>query len=171
MEKKLYNYFTRDHREIECILEKAISNPLTIDASLYNEFRVRILTHIKMEEKILFLYAQKANNNLPLPLQAQLRLDHGAITSLVATPTTPEIVKVLKYILDVHDELEEKSGGMYDACESITQDQTEKILEELMQTTPVPVHQPNPLPVVFEAAKRALLRAGYDFDLLVEKLK
>lgn len=169
MEKKLYTYFTEDHREIENILERAIEDIHQINLEFYHQFRVRILTHIKMEEKILFLYAQRANDNQPLPLQAQLRLDHGAITALVATTPTPAVIKVLTHILEIHDELEEKPGGMYDACEAMTQHQTDIILSELKTTTPVPVHQPNPLPIVFEAAKRALLRAGYDFDEIAKK--
>jgi len=169
MTNKLFTFFNQDHREIEGILAAALSDPNQLDLEQYHDFRVRILTHIKMEEKILFLYAQKANNNTPLPLQAQLRLDHGAITALLATPPTNEVIKVLIHILTLHDELEERPGGMYDACEALTKNQTEEIMQMLKNTTPVPVHQPNPLPVVFEAAKRALLRAGYDFDEIAKK--
>jgi hypothetical protein len=119
-----------------------------------------------MEEKTLFPAATKGNNGVPLPLTAQLRLDHGALTALMTIPPSPEALRVLRYILDKHDILEEKQGGMYDACEALTQDQTQKLLDDLAQVTPVPVHPFNTTPVVFGAAKRALERAGYDFDEL-----
>jgi iron-sulfur cluster repair protein YtfE (RIC family) len=57
-----------------------------IDLEYYHQFRTGILKHIKMEEKILFPAAQRANGNIPIPLAAKLRLDHGAITSLMVLP-------------------------------------------------------------------------------------
>lgn len=164
MNKHLYDFFTRDHRRIETILGKATEKPGEIDPEYYQQFRTGLLTHIKMEEKILFPAAQRANGNIPVPLAAKLRLDHGALTALMTVPPTLTLIKVIKYILDIHDLAEEEPGGMYDICQGLTQEQTAELLIELGKTTEVPVHPPNSLPVVFEAAKRALLRAGYDFD-------
>ncbi len=170
MNKALHDYFTNDHRRIERILDDALVNPQQIAMEHYNLFRTGLLTHIKMEEKILFPAAQRANNGVPIPLAAQLRLDHGALTALMTISPTAEAIKVLKYILDKHDLLEEEPGGMYDICEKLTQNQTQEILSELEKTTPVPVHPINTSDVVLGAAKRALLRAGYDFDELARSL-
>lgn len=167
MEKPLYHYFTDDHRQIEAILEKAIENRAQVNDTFYQEFRARLLTHIKMEEKILFLAAQKANNNVPLPLAAQLRLEHGAITSLMVPSPTPELIKVLKHVLEIHDIKEEEEGGMYDACEALTVEQRDEILEQLGNVTLTPIHPHNDAPIALEAAKRALLRAGFDYDKIV----
>jgi len=169
MNKPLYTFFTNDHRRIEVLLDKATEKPGEIDMEFYQPFRTGLLTHIKMEEKILFPAAQKANGNVPVPLAAKLRLDHGALTALMTVPPTPELIKVLRYILDIHDLAEEEPGGMYDVCEALTKEQTQHLLAELAKTTEVPVHPPNSLPVVFEAAKRALMRAGYDFDELARR--
>jgi hypothetical protein len=166
MNKRLYHYFTDDHRRIEAILEKAMADPDNIVLDLYHEFRVGLLTHIKMEEKILFLAAQEANGGEPLPIQAQLRLEHGALTSLVVLPPTVEVVKVITALLDRHDEREEEPGGMYDACEILTKHQTDEILARLAETTPVPVHPPNPSPKAVTAAKNSLIRAGYSYEVL-----
>lgn len=83
MDNPIYDFFTKDHRRLESILENAIVDINNINLELYHDFRVGILTHIKMEEKILFVAAQRANNNVPLPMAAQLRLEHGCITSFM----------------------------------------------------------------------------------------
>lgn len=160
-------FFTEDHRRLERIFEKSTQDLSNIDMKLYAEFRIGILTHIKMEEKIFFLAAQKSNQNTPLPLASQLRLEHGAITALLVPSPTKEIAIVLKKLLEIHDEKEEKTGGMYEACESLTQKETEEILAQLQAVTLVPVHTHNDAPIALEAAKRALIRAGYKFEELL----
>ena len=164
MNKPIYEFFTNDHRRVEALLDTATEDINDIQMDSYHQFRTGLLTHIKMEEKVLFPSAQKANGNNPIPLAAQLRLEHGAITSLMVPPPTPALVKVIQYILDKHDLREEESGGMYDICENLTSNQTQEILEALRNTTPVPLHPHNETPFALEAAKRALLRAGYDYD-------
>ena len=164
MNKQLYQFFTKDHRRIEDLLAKATEDPGDINMEYYQRFRTGLLTHIKMEEKILFQAAQKANGNTPLPIAAKLKLDHGALTALMAVPPTPAVIKVLRYILDKHDLAEEEPGGMYDLCESLTQNQTQDLLDQLAGITEVPVHPLNSSPSVFEVTKRTLARAGYDFD-------
>jgi hemerythrin superfamily protein len=166
MNKQLYQFFTKDHRRIEDLLDKATENPDEINLDHYHRFRTGLLTHIKMEEKILFPAAQKANGNVPLPIYARLKLDHGALTALMAVPPTAGVIKVIRYILDKHDLAEEEPGGMYDLCESLTQNQTRDLLDQLANTTEVPVHPLNSLSSVFEATKRTVARAGYDFDAI-----
>lgn len=166
MNEPLYQFFTNDHRRIEDLLEKAIEDIDNIRMDYYEQFRAGLLTHIKMEEKILFPAAQKANNGIPIPLAAKLRLEHGAITSLMVPPPTGDLIKVLKYVLDKHDIAEEEPGGMYEICERLTHDETREILERLHQTTEAPLQAHNPANYALEAAKRALTRAGYDYDLL-----
>ena len=168
MNKHLYNFFATDHRRIEALLEKATEKPDEIQLDYYHQFRTSLLKHIKMEEKVLFPAAQKANNGEPLPLTAKLRLDHGAITSLMVVPPTQEVIKVLLHVLEKHDLLEEEPGGMYDVCEKLTSDDTTQILEQLKNTTEVPVHRFNEAGYALDVAKRALTRAGVDYDGLVK---
>jgi hypothetical protein len=169
MNKPLYHFFTQDHRRIEALLDKATENPEAIDGNYYHQFRTGLLKHIKMEEKILFPAAQKANNGVPLPLAAKLRLDHGAITSLMVVPPTADVVKVLRYVLDKHDLLEEEKGGMYEVCENLAEQETQAILEQLEKTTEVPVHPHNKADYALEAAKRALERAGFNYDEIAQQ--
>jgi len=167
MNKVLYDFFTRDHRRIEAIFEEATRSGQQVDLEKYHEFRVGLLTHIKMEEKILFVAAQKGNGGEPLPLQAKLRLDHGALTSLMVCFPSPDVLKAVTHILEKHDLLEEEQGGMYEACEKLTQHETQQILENLQNVTPVPVHPFNEAAYVIDVARRSMARAGFDFDEIV----
>lgn len=168
MNKSLYQFFTRDHRRIDQLLGEATANLDKINTELYRQFRIGLLTHIKMEEKVLFPAAKMANDGMPLPDFERFRLEHGALTTLMAVPPDSKSIKVLRYVLDKHDEAEEVPGGMYELCENLTHDQTEEILEKLKEVTPVPVHPPNPLPAVLQAAKRILKRAGYHYNEIAE---
>lgn len=168
MNKPLYHFFTNDHRRIEDILDKATEDINNIQIEEYHRFRTGLLKHIKMEEKILFPAAQKANGGIPLPLAAKLRLDHGALTALMVVPPGPEVIKVLRHVLDKHDLLEEEPGGMYDVCEKLTEGETQELLAQLESVTEVPVQKFNVADYALEAAKRALERAGFDFDAIAK---
>jgi hypothetical protein len=166
MNKPLYSFFTCDHRRIEDLLDKATVDIHNIQLDYYHQFRTGLLKHIKMEEKVLFPAAQKANGGIALPLAAKLRLDHGALTSLMVVPPSPRVIKVLRYILEQHDLLEEQPGGMYDLCEELTEGETEELLKQLESATEVPVQAYNKADYALEVAKRTLARAGFDFDAL-----
>ena len=168
MNKPIYQFFTNDHRLIDELLDKATENPDKLQMDYYHQFRTGLLKHIKMEEKILFPAAQKANGNVPLPLAAKLRLDHGALTSLMVVPPSADVIKVLRFVLDKHDLLEEEPGGMYDVCEKLTEGETNQLLQELEKVAEVPVHPFNEAGYALDVAKRTLLRGGFDFDLIVK---
>lgn len=169
MNKPIYHFFTNDHRRIEALLDKATENYDEIQMEYYHQFRTGLLKHIKMEEKILFPAAQKANGASPIPLADKLRLDHGALTTLMVVPPNPEVVKVLRYIMEKHDLIEEEPGGMYDICEKLTAGETQALLEQLGKVTEVPVHAHNKADYALVAAKRAVERAGFDFDTLAKQ--
>jgi hypothetical protein len=103
-----------------------------------------------------------------LPLAAKLRLDHGALTALMVVPPGPQVIKVLRHVLEQHDVLEEQPGGMYDMCEQLTDGETKELLEQLEKVTEVPVQSFNNADYALGAAKRALQRAGFDFDALAK---
>lgn len=167
MNKPLYNFFENDHRRIETFLEKATEDPVNVQAGLYHQFRTGLLRHIKMEEKILFPAAQKANGGVPLPLQSRLRLEHGALTALMVVPPTPEVITVIWHVMKKHDQVEEEPGGMYDVCEKLASNETEALLEQLNNAPDVPVHPHNEAAYALESAKRSLQRAGYDYNEIV----
>ncbi len=167
MNKPLHQFFEKDHNQIDLLLKKATEQPGEIEINNYLEFRTRLLRHIKMEEKILFPAAKKANIAVIQELIPRFRLDHGALTSLMVPPPTLSLIKIIRYILEKHNLAEEEPGGLYDICEALTQGQTQEILDQLIATKEVPVHPPNPAPAALEVAKRTLARAGYNFDEIV----
>ena len=98
-----------------------------------------------------------------------MRLDHAAITSLLALPPDASLIKVLWYILNRHDLAEEEAVGMYDIGASRTENETQALLDQLSKVSEVPVHPPNASAYAYEAAKRSLARAGYDFDSIISQ--
>ena len=167
MNKPLHNFFTTDHQRLDILLNKAMENPEAIDMDYYHQFRTGLLRHIKMEEKTLFPAAKKANLEVMQQLIPRYRADHGALTALMVPPPTPSLIKVIRHLLEIHDLAEEEPGGLYDVCEALTQKHTEEILLQLAATEEVPVHPPNPAPIAIESARRALQRAGYDYDEII----
>jgi len=167
MNKPLHQFFTEDHHRIDKLLTKA-TEQAEIEMDYYNQFRSQLLRHIKMEEKILFPAAKKVNEQVVQKLIPRFRLEHGALTALMVPPPTLSLINVIRHVLEKHDMAEEEPGGLYDVCEALTQGQTQELLDQLAVTEEVPIHPPNPAPIAIESARRALARAGYDFDRLSE---
>ncbi len=167
MNKPLHKFFSDDHHRINLLLTKATENPNEINLNIYHQFRTQILRHIKMEEKILFPAAKEANLVLMQKLIPRYRLEHGAITALMVPPPTKSLIKVIRFVLEKHDMAEEEPGGLYDVCEELTHEKTHQLLKQLASAEEVPVHPPNPAPIGIESARRALERAGYDYDAII----
>lgn len=167
MSKPLHQFFENDHLQIDIFLNKALEQSNEIEMNYYHQFRARLLRHIKMEEKVLFPAAKKINPEVIKEVLPQYRLEHGAITALMVPPPTLSLIKVIRYILEKHNKSEEEPGGLYDICEELTHGQTQGLLNELTATKEVPVQPSNQAPIAIEAAKRALARAGYDYDEIV----
>ncbi len=56
MNKPLYQFFTDDHHAIDNLLNKATEKQGAIEMNYYHQFRIRLLRHIKMEEKTLLAH-------------------------------------------------------------------------------------------------------------------
>jgi hypothetical protein len=164
MRGRLYEFFAEDHRRLEALLDKATSAPTGYEMDAYGKFRSGLLRHIKMEEKILLPAAQEAREGKPLDIAERIRLDHGALTALMVPPPSPAIIGALRAILAVHDELEERPGGMYETLEVLTGKQVDGLLEKAKSTGEVPVLPHNDKPFILDATRRALSRAGYNLD-------
>lgn len=165
MRGKIYHYLAGDHQRLDGLLERAISDPESIDAAAYAQFRSGLLKHIGMEEKVLFPAARKLRGGEALSIASKLRLDHGALTALLVPSPTAAIVSAIRAILTAHNPLEEDPGGMYDQCEALVGAEAERILHELQNYHDVKIlpHVDNAF--VMEATRRALARAGYDLTI------
>jgi hemerythrin HHE cation binding domain-containing protein len=165
MAGKIHRYLADDHRRLDSLLDRVVSDSETIDAAAYGQFRTGLLKHIAMEEKILLPAAQKRRGGESLPVAAKLRLDHGALTALLVPSPTASVVAAIRAILKLHNPLEEDPGGMYDQCEELAGADAEQILQQLRDARDVRVVPNVDGPHIMDAARRALARAGYDFVL------
>jgi hypothetical protein len=165
MTGKIYRYLADDHRRLDALLGRAMSDPENIDAVAYAQFRSGLLKHIGMEEKVLLPAAQKLRGGEPLPVAPRLRLDHGALAALLVPSPTAPVVAAIRAILKVHNPIEEDLGGMYDQCEELAEAEADQILRQLQNFSEVRVlpHVDNPF--VMDATRRALARAGYDLEV------
>lgn len=165
----IYQMLVQEHRRMEELLALAEADPGSRGAGAYEEFRSGLLRHIGMEENILIPSAHRARGGERLEMADRIRLDHGALAALLVPPPTPEIVACIKAILSVHNLLEEGKDGLYETCERVAGHECDSLLEEL-RAYPCPRLKPHVSgPVVLEAARRALARAGYDWDELVNR--
>jgi hypothetical protein len=128
----------------------------------YAKFRKGLLRHIAIEEKILFPAISGSAGSTYSGLTGRLRLDHGALVSLLVPPPSQPIIATIRMILAAHNHLEEDPGGLYDIFERIA-GSDEKMLERLENLPGVPVLPHNEKPGALEATRRAVERAGYQF--------
>ena len=165
MPGEIYRYLAGDHERLDGLLERAMRDPENVDAAAYAEFRSGLLKHIAVEEKVLLPAARKLRGGETLPIAAKLRLDHGALTALLVPSPTASVVAAIRAILKAHNPLEEEPGGMYEQCEALAGAEAESILAEIKNYREVKVlpHVDNAF--VMEAARRTLLRAGFELKI------
>ena len=159
MEGPIRRFLIDDHRRLEALLAKACERS-PVDLELYEEFREGLLRHIAIEEKVLVPAAEREKRER-LPLAGRLRLEHGAIASLLVPKPTPAIIETLRNVLTAHNPLEEDPGGLYDLCEEWIGDRAAEVLERCRAQPKVPLAPLGESPRVLEATRRALARAGF----------
>jgi hypothetical protein len=157
----LHTFFCADHRRLEALLTSAHAETAACDLVLYEEFRAGLLRHIAMEERILFPFTLEQRGGRPLECAAQLRLDHGAIASLLVPPPSPAIVATLRSILYTHNLIEEAAGGMYEQVEELADAEVDALLQRAASWPPVPVMPLNGAAHVLDVVRRAVERAGH----------
>ena len=156
-------FLAEDHRRLDALFQSAIADRAAIDHAVYGRFRAGLLRHIGMEEKILLPAAQEARAGQPLPVAATLRLDHGAIASLLMPTPTVTIIDLLSEILRTHNTIEEGSDGVYELCERAVGENVEQIMVRLQSAPVVKVMPYSDTVAVMNTVRRAVERAGYCF--------
>jgi Hemerythrin HHE cation binding domain len=156
-------FLLEDHRRLEGLLQSAVAQVGSVDQGTYDQFRAGLLRHIGMEEKILLPAAQRLRGGEPLPIASKLRLDHGAIASLLMLPSTASIIATIRAVLEVHNTIEEGPGGLYEICDELAGSESAQLLAKLQAAPELAVLPCSDSPAVMPAVQRALERAGYDF--------
>jgi len=159
-------YLTDDHARLDALLRRAVAQPSAIDRTAYAEFRAGLLRHIGMEEKILLPAAKRARGGAALPVAVTLRLHHGALAALLVPTPTARIADAIRTILVAHNPLEEGPGGAYAACERLAGPEGDALLATLRAAPAVSVSPHVDGPLVVDALRRALARAGFDPDAM-----
>ena len=89
------DFLVKDHGRLEGLLQSAVAQAGAVDQCTYDQFRAGLLRHIGMEEKILLPAAQRLRGGAPLSIAAKLRLDHGAIASLLMPPPSAAVIATI----------------------------------------------------------------------------
>ena len=161
-ERTIRDYLSQDHARLDRLLARAGQDPDRVDTRAFAEFRSGLLKHIGMEEKILLPAIHELRGGDPLPIAAQLRLEHGAIAALLVPSPRPAVVRALAAILARHNRVEEEPDGVYAECDRIAGARREEILNRIIEAPEVPAAKHVDSDRVEASARRALVRAGFD---------
>jgi hypothetical protein len=99
---------------------------------------------------------QKAREGDPHPLARRLRIDHGAIASLLVPTPDAGIVAELRSILEPHNAAEEEPGGLYRGCDDLLATEAASLLERIHAYPPVKTAPHRDGPGVYRTAEEAL---------------
>ena len=158
------DFLMEDHRRLESLLQSAVAHADQVDQGAYTQFRAGLLRHIGMEEKILLPAAKRLRGGEPLLIASKLRLDHGAIATLLIPTPTVAIIAMIRGILKDHNTIEEGPGGLYETCDELAGSEAAQLLAKLQAAPEVTVLPHSDTPTVMSTVHRALERAGYDFS-------
>jgi len=149
-------WFAADHERLDALLRRSVADPRAFDPDAFEAFRGGLLRHIALEEKFLLPRARMARGGEPLPVARRLRVDHGAIASLLVPTPDAGIVAELRSILEPHNAVEEEPGGLYETCDQLLAPETDDLLERIRAYPPVKTAPHNDGPGTFRTAEEAL---------------
>lgn len=111
-------YLNQDHVRLHGFLGQAVAGP-EIDLEAFERFRSGLLRHIAIEEKILLREVRIRLGDAPHPAAHRLRVEHGALTSLMVPTPDRALIDEIRSLLDTHDKREEGPEGVYASCADI----------------------------------------------------
>lgn len=157
-------YLAGDHAHLDALLAHATRHRGGVDLAPYGSFRAGLLRHIGIEEKVVFPALRAARGGEPHPDWRRLRVDHGAITSLLVPPPTPELVRELRSILEPHNALEEAPGALYASADALAVVDAEMVVRMMRAYPPVRVAPYRDGPRVLRRAEDALRVSAQQFE-------
>lgn len=131
----LHEFLTSDHERLDALLAAALRPDGYVDKESFAQFRQGLLTHIGIEEKILFPEMRRRRG--PSPLEEQLHREHALLAALLVLAPTPEVITEIREILERHNPLEEEAGGMYHVVEDLTGEELGGIVHRIRAYPPV----------------------------------
>jgi hypothetical protein len=156
------DFLVEDHKRLETLLQQTVAHPDQVDQGAYAQFRAGLLRHVGMEEKVLLPTAQRLRGGEPLIIASKLRLDHGALATLLIPTPTAAIIATIRAILNEHNVLEEgPAEGLYETCDELAGSEASQLLAKLQAAPEVAVLPHSDTPTVMSTLHRVLERAGY----------
>jgi len=152
----LTSWFAADHARLDELLRRSVADPSAFDRQAFEAFRGGLLRHIALEEKILLPAVRAARGGEPHPAARRLRIEHGAIASLLVPTPDPAIVSELRSILEPHNAVEEEPQGLYRTCEELLGPGVETLLARARAYPAVKTAPHNDGPGVYRTAAAAL---------------
>jgi hypothetical protein len=156
-------YLADDHARLDALLERSVRDPGEVDLEAFGAFRAGLLRHIGIEEKLLFPALRAARGGEPHPDWVRLRIDHGALTSLLVPSPTPDLVAEIRSILVPHNAVEEGRGAVYDGCDALLGEEAAALVEKMRAYPPVKVAAYRDGPRVLRRAEDALRLSAQQF--------
>ncbi len=153
-------WFSADHARLEELLRRSVAEAGRIDRAAFEAFRGGLLRHIALEEKFLLPRIRAARGGEPLPEARRLRVDHGAIASLLVPTPDASIVDELRSILGPHNAVEEGPAGLYAAADELLSSEAAALLERVRAYPPVKTAAHADGPTVCRTAGEALRRSA-----------
>ena len=135
----LSQHMAAEHRRLEALLDRSVADPKHFDAGAFDEFRLGLLRHIGIEEKILLTDARRRRGGEPLPVAKMLRVQHGALASLLVPTPDRALVEEIRTLLRSHDAHEEGPRGLYEACERLAGEEVSALVERAQRAPSVRV--------------------------------
>ncbi len=145
-----------DHARLDALLAQAVAGEGPLSREPFDAFRAGLLRHIALEAKILFPALREASGGEPLPILRRLRVDHGALASLLVPTPTRELVAEIRSILDPHNGVEEGEGGLYQRCDAALAARAAELVERMRAYPPVRTAAYSDGPRVLRRAEDAL---------------
>lgn len=166
MSGPIARFLSEDHDRLEALLSEATADPDRIEPVAYETFRASLLRHIGIEEKILATAFRTSGPPDPEfeALARVLRIDHGAIASLLVPSPTHALVREIRSILRPHNGLEEGETGFYAQCDARLAGQAEELVARMRAYPPVPTVAHNDGPRVHRTAAEALAVSAKQFE-------
>ena len=153
-------WFATDHARLEELLRRSMAVTDRLDRAAFEEFRGGLLRHIALEEKFLLPRIRAARGGEPLPEARRIRVDHGAIASLLVPTPDASIVAELRSILGPHNVVEEAPAGLYAIADALLASEAEALLERIRAYPPVKMAAHADGPTVCRTADEALRRSA-----------
>lgn len=126
---RIRRFMEADHRRLEKLLDEMGPVPDPHGAP-YRAFRLGLLKHIAIEEKILRVAVREALGG-PFRLEERLRADHSLIATLLIPTPTPEILSEIREVLESHNVLEEGPDGFYHQVERLAGSGTDELMTRI----------------------------------------